>query len=746
MHDADPRSVMTTATDEQLQAALAVGNIPTLLLVLAQLTGDPSWVSEQYRPTRTLALDDNDSGGLPDAAQAAVRSAAFEVLRGLRDGRREIPAPPPDDRITDLVGWSLGDEIPPEYGQTMAEEAGFHPRREVGWRAGRPGRADDLHVLVIGAGLSGIAVAATLNRLGIPYTIVDKDEAVGGVWWRNNYPGAGVDTPSNLYSYSFAPRPSWSRYYAKQPEILAYLQDTADRLGITGKVQFGTEVTKAVWDEGERRWRVDLRRSDGTTDTLSANVVVSCVGILSRKSIPALPGMDQFAGPLFHSSEWDHSVDLHGRRVAVIGTGATSQQIIPAIADEAAKVLVLQRSPQWVAPNGNYLRPMPEGVQLLMAQVPYYASFYRLRLIWQFQDKLLKSLRRDPEWPHPDRSVNASNDRHRAYFTRHIDDSLGERTDLRDKVLPTYPPYGKRILMDNGWIETIKRDDVELIAQAVTGFDEHHVLTADGGSHEADVVVLATGFQTSRLLAPMDIRGRSGVSLREQWGDDNPYAYLGISVPDFPNLFIVGGPNTALAHGGSYFYTAECAIAYLSQLIIRLAEDDLDAVEVRRDVTEAFNRRVDSEHEQLIWTHPGMTNWYKNAAGRVVAATPFRAVDYWAMTRTPDLADYVTTPARPPAAASLPRSAAKDLQAAGADLTGIGALASANWSRGRNGIGHRNRRSTWPTAAPTPTATARQRSTTAARYRRRSECPRCRHRIRRELPGSAAPAEVVSPA
>jgi 4-hydroxyacetophenone monooxygenase len=648
MHEADPRSVRTTATDEQLRAALAAGNIPILLLVLAQLTGNPSWISQKYRPSRTFALDDNDTGGFPDSVQAAVRGAAFEVLRDLRDGHREVPPPPPDDRVTGLVGWSLGEQVPPEYGQTMAEEAGFHPRREVAWRAGRPRRAGDLSILVIGAGAAGIAVAATLDQLGIPYTIVDKAEGVGGVWWRNNYPGAGVDTPSNLYSYSFAPRPAWSRYYAKQPEILAYLQDTADRLGITGKVRFGTEVTRAAWDEDERRWQVELRRSDGTADTLSANAVVSCVGILSRKSVPDLPGMDRFAGPLFHSSEWDHSVDLHGRRVAVIGTGATAQQIIPAIADEAAKVLVLQRSPQWVAPNRNYLRPMPAGVQLLMAQVPYYAPFYRLRLIWQFQDKLLKFLYRDPGWPHPERSVNATNDKHRVYLTRHIDDGLGGRTDLRDKVLPTYPPYGKRILMDNDWIETVKRDDVELIAEAVTGFDEHHVLTAGGGRHEADVAVLATGFQTSRLLAPMDIRGRSGVPLREQWGDDNPYAYLGITVPDFPNLFIVGGPNTALAHGGSYFYTAECAVAYLSQLIMALAEDDLDAVEVRRDVTE------------LIWTHPGMTNWYKNAAGRVVAATPFRAVDYWAMTRTPDLAEYATTPARPRGAAGLPRHVAQE--------------------------------------------------------------------------------------
>lgn len=635
-----------TATDPELRDALQVGNLPTLLLVLAHLTGDGRWTETPYRPTRTIALRDNDSGGFPPEIQDEIRGAAFTVLREVRDGLRPLPAPPASDDVTAMLSVSLGEQVPPEYGETMSQEAGFRSREEVAWRGPRPAAADRQHALIVGAGLSGVATAATLDALGIRYTIVERKSAVGGVWWANTYPGAGVDTPSDLYSYSFRPKRGWQNYYAKQPEILDYVQSTADELGITDRVRFGTEVVSGTWDESTQQWQVELRGPEGRTEQLRVSSVITCSGVLDQKFVPDLPGIDTFRGPLFHSSEWPADLDVRGRTVAVVGTGATSQQLTRALAGVAAKVLVFQRSPQWVAPNDNYLREVPPGVRLLMQQAPFYAAFYRLRLIWQFQDKLLATLRRDPDWPHPDRAVNAVNDKHREYFTRHIDEQLGDRADLRDSVLPTYPPYGKRILMDNDWIATVKRDDVDLVTQAVSGFEEHHVLTADGSRHAADVVVLATGFQTSRMLAPMDFTGRSGSSLRELWGDDDAFAHLGMTVPDFPNLFIVGGPNTGLGHGGSALYVNECCISYIAQLHIAMAELDLDSVDVRAEVCKAYNERVDAEHEQLIWTHPGMTTWYRNTAGRVVTTIPWRGVDFWGMTRVPDLDDYFTTPHR----------------------------------------------------------------------------------------------------
>lgn len=632
-----------TPSDRELRAAIRAANLPTLQLVLAQLTGNNGWLEGRFRPTRTVALDDNDTAGLPEETREEIFTAAFDVLRPLLDGSAEAPAPPSDDRLVALLSQSLGEQVPDEYGPSMAEEGNFRPRDGLSWRAGRPAAADRLHVLVIGAGAAGIATAVQLRRLGIPFTVVEKNQAVGGVWHENTYPGAGVDTPAHLYCYSFAPKPEWSRYYAKQPEVQAYLAEVAEQFDVVRSIRFATQVRAARWDDARSRWLVDLEGPDGERSELVATAVISCVGSLNQPVIPDLPGREDFAGPAFHSARWDHSVDLEGKRVAVVGTGATAMQIVPAIADRARETVVFQRTPQWVVPNGNYLRPVSEEVRLLMEHVPYYAAFYRLRLVWQFQDKLLATLKRDPEWPHPERAVNAANDRHREFITRAMEEQLGDdAVQLRDVVVPDYPPYSKRILMDNEWIATVRRDDVVLIPQRVTGLDEKHVCTADGALHEADVVVFATGFQSRKMLATLELTGRDGTTLRDAWGDDDADAYLGITVPNFPNLFIVGGPQTTPAHGGSAIFVAECAANYAVQMIKRMAEDGLEAAEVRPDAAAAYSARVDAEHEQLVWTHPGTTNWYRNARGRVVNALPWRGVDYWAMTRHPDFGDYFT--------------------------------------------------------------------------------------------------------
>ncbi|NMO91586.1 NAD(P)/FAD-dependent oxidoreductase [Actinomycetospora sp. TBRC 11914] len=619
--------------DEALEAAVAAGNIPTLLLVLAHLTGDDGWLGEGYRPTRTVALHDNDSGGLSERVQAEIRTATVESLRAVRDGRLPVPAPPDDDHLVAMLSFSLGETIPDEYGPSMAEEAGFRTPPQIAWADGRPVSADHHEVLIVGAGASGLATAIGLRDLGVAVSVVERSDGVGGVWQENTYPGAGVDTPAHLYSLSFAPNRSWSRYYAKQPEVRAYLEDMSAEHGLDEVIAFGTEVTRARWDDAAQRWAVTLRDADGER-TVTPSVVVSCVGNLNQAAIPDLPGRDEFAGPSFHSSRWPAGLDVTGQRVTVIGTGATAMQIVPAVADDAAEVTVFQRTPQWVVPNPNYLRTVPDGVRLLMERTPYYASFYRLRLVWQFQDKLLATLRRDPDWPHPERAVSAANDKHRAFITAAIEERLGDDAErLRDRVIPSYPPYFKRILMDNEWFDTIRRDDVDLVTEPVVAVDPDAVVTSSGARHETDVVVYATGFHSHRLLYPMDIVGRRGESLRDRWGDDDADAHLGISVPGFPNFFVLGGPHTTLAHGGSAIFASECARAHVLGLLTTMIEQDVASIEVRDEVAECYAARVDAEHEQLIWTHEGAGTWYRNEKGRVVNAMPWRSVDYWAMTR-----------------------------------------------------------------------------------------------------------------
>lgn len=639
-----------SAQDGDLRAALEDANIPTLLLVLAHLTGDRSWLDDPYRPSRTVATDDNDSAGLPEERQREVRDRALEVLIQVRDGALEPGPPPGQDEIVDWLSFSLGEAVPPEYGPALTEEGGFVDRSASWSTEEPPARRDDLHVVVIGAGEGGVCAAAALKRLGIRFTVLERHDQVGGVWLENGYPGAGVDTPSHLYSYSWAQRHGWSRYFAKQPEILEYFQRCARDEGLLEHIRFGTEVTAAAWDEDARIWRVTVRpagQGDGPVDDphtgeeIRADVVISAVGQLNRPAWPDLPGLSEFPGPVFHSARWDHDVDLTGQRVGVLGTGASAMQVVPAIAGVPAHTTVFQRSAQWVVPNNNYLRELSPATRLLMDQVPWYAQWYRLRLLWIYQDKLHPTLQIDPEWPHPERAVSKANDKHRIFLVQHLMREIeGHEDDLLDKVLPTYPPYGKRILIDNGWFETLRREDVSLETSGVQRVEGNTLVLADGSRHEVDVLVLATGFHSRRMLYPMDLRGRSGRSLRECWGDDDAYAHLGMTVPDFPNFFLLYGPNTNLGHGGSVIFHTECQVGYITRLLVRMIESGLHDVEVREDVCAEYNERVDRAHSRMIWTHQGMSTWYRNAAGRVVTNTPWRLIDYWHLTREPDLGDF----------------------------------------------------------------------------------------------------------
>jgi 4-hydroxyacetophenone monooxygenase len=329
----------------------------------------------------------------------------------------------------------------------------------------------------------------------------------------------------------------------------------------------------------------------------------------------------------------------------VVGTGASAMQIVPAIADQVGELTVVQRSPQWVAPNANYFRPVGEDIHRLMEQVPFYHSWIRFRLAWINNDKVHASLQRDPDWPHQDRSLNATNDGHRQFFTRYLTEQLAGREDLIEQVLPDYPPFGKRMLLDNGWYAALKKPTVELVTDGVTEVTETGVRTSSGREIDADVLVFATGFEAQRLLHPLDIRGRGGVSVRDVWGDDDAYAYLGITTPGFPNLFLMYGPNTNLGHGGSYIHIAECQVRYITDLVRTMVDQGLGAVECREDVCAEYNRRVDEAHERMIWSHRGMDTWYRNAKGRVVTNSPWRVVDYWQLTHSADLSDFVVEPA-----------------------------------------------------------------------------------------------------
>ena len=631
---------MSSSTPEELRSALDDAHLPTLLAAVATLSGDDAWLREEWRPAAPRGPEEDNSGGLPPDEQAAIRAAAFELILAWRAGKPAADPPPPD-RIAEMLEISLGpgNRLPDGIGPLLAEELGVADRDVV---IGDPPPADEFRVVIIGGGFAGLCAGIKLRKAGIAFTILEKNDSVGGTWLENTYPGCGVDTPSHLYSFSFAQRPDWPRYFARRDELHGYLVDLTDDYGLRPFLRLGCEVESMTWQEDH--WALTARTGDGTSETLTANVVISATGYLNRPAYPTIEGLDSFTGPCMHTARWRNDVEIAGKRVAVLGTGASAMQLVPAIAGIAERVIVFQRSPQWGLPNPNQPRSVSAATRLLMRDVPGYLGWYRLRLVWNFGDRLFPALQIDPDWPHPDRAVNAINDRHRQFLTRYITAELGDRTELLDKCIPTYPPYGKRPLLDAGWFRTVRRDDVDLVTDRVVRITPGGLVSETGEEIPADVLVLATGFQNLNLLAPIEVRGRSGRTLRETWGDDDATAHLGITVPDFPNFFLLLGPNTIAGHGGSAALGIEMEVRYVMGMIARMVEDGLASVECRRDVHDAYVERIDAAMQRTIWVHPGMTTYYRNSRGRVVSTMPWTNAEYWHMTHEPDLADFTVEP------------------------------------------------------------------------------------------------------
>lgn len=625
--------------DTVLAQAIEVANIPTLLMVLVQLTGDLRWMDDPFRPTRMGGMGDNDTGGLSPALQHEVRDAAIEAISAWRDGAPvAIPEPSPE-LLVQMLSWAMGETVPPEYGAMTAAQLGVEPAQP---RLDMPA---GFEVLIIGAGVSGMCAAVTLQRAGVPFSIVEKQATVGGVWLENRYPGAGVDTPNHLYSYSFAPY-DWSKYFALRDELHSYLEHVADQFGLRSQIQFGTEVQSATYDEQGQRWRVAVRRSDGAREVLHPTVVLSSVGIFNPLKLPDIPGLDQFEGPSFHTAQWPADLDLTGKRVAIIGNGASAMQVSPEIQPVVESLTIFQRSPQWAAPFEQFRKTVPEALRWLLREVPLYRAWYRVRLGWTFNDRVHPSLQKDPAWSHPERSMNAINDAHREFFTRYIRSEVGERTDLLEQIVPTYPPFGKRMLMDNGWYRMLTNDNVQLVTDPIASIGPHGVVMQDGRRFEADVLVLATGFDVLRFVSTYEITGRSNRSLRDTWDDDDARAYLGLAVPDFPNFFMLYGPNTQPGHGGSLIFVIEMQLRYIMDLMRQTYAQGIGAVECRRDVHDRYNEMIDHAHDNMVWTHPGMETYYRNRLGRVPVNMPFRNVDMFERTRHADPDDFILEPAR----------------------------------------------------------------------------------------------------
>ncbi|MEN4401781.1 flavin-containing monooxygenase [Mycolicibacterium senegalense] len=622
-----------TTPDAEIAAALEQVSIPTLLLSLVHITGDARYIREFKQAGLFL---NEVQGFMSEEDKARVREVALPVIADYRDRGCPVPEPLPAELVREMMDWAACEPVDDDNVPLMLEELdleGVDPRRPATLADTR-----DFRVIVIGCGESGVLAGVRLKQAGIDFTIIEKNAGPGGTWWENSYPGARVDVANHFYCYSFEPSNHWDHFFAEQPELRQYFRDVVDRHQLEPNIRWNTEVVSAAWD-GEM-WNVTVRSAAGT-EILQANAVITAVGQLNRPQIPDFPGAETFAGPSFHSAAWDHDVDVTGKRVALIGAGASGFQIAPAIADKVEHLTVFQRTAQWMFPNPMYHEPVADGVRWAMEHLPYYGRWYRFLLLWPGADKGLDAARVDPDYDDQGNAVSEINAIARIMFTDWITTQVGDDPELLAKVLPDYPATGKRTLQDNGsWLSTLKRDNVELIRTPIERITPTGIVTADGQTYDADIILYATGFRATDVLFPMTITGRDGIDLRDAWGQ-RPYAYRGITVPGFPNFFMTYGPGTHLAHGGSLILNSELQMRYINQCLEHLITEGLRTMEPLPEPTKAWHQRSQEAIRLTVWAQPSIKHsYFKNADGEIHTVSPWRLSEYRSAISEPVWSDF----------------------------------------------------------------------------------------------------------
>ena len=628
------------AGDEQLEAALEQAELPSLMPALAYLTGDMALVGSDLRPRASgpsvvLAAQ----GGMTTAQQALARQRALDALIAFRDGGC-VPAPP-SARLADqraLMTFMTGD-VDDRYLPMLSFELGLPADTDApDWtkEAVAPGR--NFRVAVIGAGMSGLAVAYRLLQAGIDFVVFERNDDVGGVWLENDYPGCRLDTSNFCYSYSFLQRDDWPHQFSRGPEIREYFQRASQQLGLREHIRFGTPVRAARFDERGGEWLVTVE-AGGRSETGGFSAVISAVGQLNQPNIPDITGAASFGGISFHSARWDHDASLLGKRVGVVGSGASGYQVVPSIAGEAGEMRLFLRNPPWTVPTPNYHASVNPGLAWLFRAVPGYHRWFRFYQFWTSVEGRRDFAAADPAWQQAG-SVSAKNQELREMLTRHLVAEYEGRPDLQRVMIPRHPPYGKRMLRDNGvWAKALKQPNVTVVGDRIERITPAGIVTADGTEHELDVIVYCTGFHAWRFLGGIEVTGVGGADLHQRWGQD-PAAYLGITVPDFPNLFCLYGPNTNLVVNGSTVMFTECAVHYVLECLRALLERGDQVMDLRPEVLDAYQTTVDEANALMAWGAEGVDNWYKSPTGRVSQNWPLATIEYWDLTRAPDPAHY----------------------------------------------------------------------------------------------------------
>ena len=488
------------------------------------------------------------------------------------------------------------------------------------------GSVERFSVIIVGSGFGGLGMGIRLKQAGVDdFVILEQDDGVGGTWRANRYPGAACDIESHLYSFSFEPNPEWTRTFAPQAEILDYLERCATKYGLRPHLRFGRAVVGATFDEAAGEWTVETGRGE----VLRARALVSACGGLSRPSLPDIPGLRSFQGKLFHTARWDGSLDLSGKRVGVIGTGASAIQIVPSIAPTVGKLHVYQRTPPWILPKQDPEIPVDRRAQFRrwpgLQQLARAAQFWRHELLafaFTVEPRVLKQAQK--------------------LGLQHLGRTVRD-PQLRRKLTPSYTMGCKRILLSNDYYPAFNRPNVELVTDGIAEVRAHGILSRDGSERALDAIVLATGFQAAESVAPFEVRGRGGRELNEAWRE-GAEAFLGTTVSGFPNLFMIVGPNTGLGHS-SMVLMIESQITYILSCLALMRSRGAKLLDVRADAQRRYNAQLHTRLARTVWATGGCTSWYRTSTGKNTTLWPGFTLEYRFRTRRVSERDYTLVPA-----------------------------------------------------------------------------------------------------
>jgi 4-hydroxyacetophenone monooxygenase len=629
------RHELLEASDELIDDAVQYADPMVLRGLIYQLTGDPEIADTEVtmvaRSTIPMPAPAN-----PEVAELLRRKAA-EFLKSYRDAGGGPVGPGPEERLHDSIRLTWSQPIEDEHIQMYVEELALNPwARSLDWSDGTaPTAREGFSVTVIGSGMGGLNAALQLKRAGIPFTVIEKNSGVGGTWHENRYPGARVDTPSRSYTHIFGVDFGYPNPYCPQSENQRYFDWVADNFDLRRHIQFNTEVHSLTWNEDEAMWDVHITGPDGER-TIRSNAVITAVGFLNRPNIGTVEGHETFKGPSWHTSRWPDAADLRGKRVAVIGTGATGYQMIPELALEAKHVTVFQRTPQWVTPSLGYRSPFPAQVGWLDRNLPYYTNFMRLRTAIGGDFSHVTEI--DPDFKDP-HSRSLANAQQRERAMDFLKSKLGN-SNLVEVMTPPHPYFSARpIIVDPDYsiLDAIQRDNVTLVTGGIDRVNATGIRDKEGVQHDVDVIVYATGFHATEYLYPMKIIGRDGRSIEDYWAEGGARAYRCCMVPGFPNMWSIYGPNSNGALTVASFH--EMVTLYALQCIEKLIIENKRAVDVTEEAYWRFAEQMDEANRRKVWSDPRAQNYYWTRHNRSAVMNPFSGTHMWSLLREVEFGD-----------------------------------------------------------------------------------------------------------